>query len=261
MAEYTRNTGNTGGTESTSGAGGTGYSGGTDNTGGTGYTGGDEHRGPNDRRDRESKSSAAVWIVGIVVVVGALAIWIARNTVDEADSMRSRPGMEQTAPDRDLDGTGSADPYGTEGTQDLPLENRAGDQGSFGTEVPSDGQQLNDQGALDAQEGTGTISENSEDPRLQEGNSPNGYTSGTQSGGTATTGAPGTHGAATTTSTGTGTAGEGVGTGTTGTSTNSERSNTGTGTGTTGAGSGSGVGTGTGTQSTGTQNSGTGTTP
>ncbi len=273
MAEYPRDPGTTG-TGHSGATGGTGYTGGTGHTGGTGYTGGTGHTGgtgpggPGHRRnDREPKSSAAIWIVGIVVVVGALAIWIARNTVDESDRMQARPGMEQTGSERDFDRNNTAAPYGTDGDRDF--ENRRGDQGSFGTDgrvgTSTDGRSMDDRGTLDAQEGTGTIRGDFEDPRFEEGDQRGTGTQGTgtvgtQGGGTGTTGG-GTMG--------TGTATEGVGTqgqtsprtGTTGTGDTGTQNNmnteggTNTGTGTSGTNAG-----GQGTGGTGSQGTGSGTT-
>jgi hypothetical protein len=274
MAEFTKDPGNrgtggftgdrasgpgaTGGTGYTGGAGGTGYTGGT---GGTGYGGGTGNEGDPEHRHhrpgpREPKSSAALWIVGIVVVVGALAIWIARNTVDEQDTMQGRPGMDQTATDRDFDrdNHNRTAPYGT-GTTGRDFENRQGDQGSFGTDAGDRGMDAGERGTMEGQQGTGTIpGQSNEDPRFNTGTQGTGThgtgTMGTQGGGTGTVGG-GTTGTGTT---GTGTTGAGTttapeGTGTTGTGT--------TGTGTTGTGT-TGTGTGTGTTGTNEQEVGTG---
>ena len=187
MAEYPRDPANERGTGYTGGASGTG------STGGTGYTGGTGNYGDPERRPgapREPKSSAAVWIVGIVVVVGALAIWIARNTVDEADTMQSRPGMEQMETERVFDRPGTentADPVDPEnGTL---YENRPGDQGRYGTGTPAD----EDAGAtMEGQQGSGTIEgRTSSDPRMNDEPATGTHgtgTIGTQGGGTGTVG-------------------------------------------------------------------------
>ena len=124
------------------------------------------------------------------MVVGALAIWIARNTVDDADTMQSRPGMEQMETERVFDrpGTGNtADPVEPEnGTL---YENRPGDQGRYGTTSPAD----EDAGAtMEGQEGNSTIDgRTSSDPRMDDeratGTQGTG-TIGTQGGGTGTVG-------------------------------------------------------------------------
>ncbi len=232
----------------TAGTGGTGYTGNTGSggaggtgSGGTGYTGGTGHGGgTGNRAPREPKSTAAVWIVGIVVVVGALAIWIARNTVDDADNMQARPGMEQRDPVRGMERT---DQPANQGTSDhLNFENREGDQGNYGTDVGTgSGVITDDRGTLQGQHGTGTIQGDQQYPRFDDrsgaapGTSGNAV-EGTHSGGTGTTGAGS---AGDQDASGTGTASDNGGSdagteqGTTGTGTGQGTGTTGTGTGTT----------------------------
>ncbi len=203
MAEYTRNTGT--GSKGTGGTGGTGYS---DHTRGNSY---------------EPRSSAALWIVGIVVVVGALAIWIARNTVDDTDRMQSRPGMDQTATDQDLDRTGNGAPI-LERSDDQDV--RGLDEGHFGDDA---GDRNIQNSTIGAQQGTGTIDgRTTEDGRYEDPAATDRSSTVSGSSGTFPSSASDPAAGAENSPTGTGS----------------------TGTGTTDAGSG--AGTGTGTQGTGT---------
>ena len=180
MAEITRDGARNMGTGGNIGTGGTGYNSGSGYSGSGGVGNSGDPLGP-DRRGNGQRSNAAVWIVAIVVVVGALAIWIARNGNDDSDNMRSSPGMGVPNTDRNDGSTRStADPYGNSPTQ-----------GS---------------GAMDAQQGTGTITGDAQDPRIDGANTNDRTTP--QEGADRPVGTTGTG----TDTRGTGTSSEGVGT-------------------------------------------------